>query len=89
MSKRYIKTSTTLFKRCLLAILPIMVEYDGRARLNWLIGEVADTTPVSDGLIAQIGTVGKNWLMLFTTNQIKQAVNQLEVGDWTLFAKAL
>ena len=67
----------------------ILVEYDGRAPLNWLTREVAHSTPVFDGRIERIGTVGKNSLMLFTTNQIKQAVLQFVVGDWSLFAKAM
>ena len=67
----------------------ILVEYDGRAPLNWLTREVAHSTPVFNGRIERIGTVGKNSLMLFTTNQIKQAVLQFVVGDWSLFAKAM
>ena len=67
----------------------ILVEYDGRAPLNWLTREVAHTTPVFDGRIERISTVGKNSLTLFTTNQIKQAVLQFVVGNWSLYAKAM
>ena len=67
----------------------ILVDYDGRAPLNWMTKAVAYSTPVFDGRIERIGNVGKNSLMLFTTNQIKQAVLQFVVGDWSLYAKAM
>ena len=44
---------------------------------------------VFKGRIERIGNVGKNSLMLFTTNQIKQSVLQLVVGDWSLYGDAM
>jgi DGQHR domain-containing protein len=67
----------------------LLVEYDGREPVNWLTREVSNGVRVFKGRIERIGNVGKNSLMLFTTNQIKQSVLQLVVGDWSLYGDAM
>lgn len=63
----------------------LLVEYDGRAPLNWVTQEVTHNAVVFKGRIERVGTVGKNSLKLFTTNQVKQGILQLVVGDWSLW----
>ena len=67
----------------------LLVEYDGREPLNALTRYTSTHTNVLRGRIEKIGSVGKNSLMLFTTNQIKQGIYQLLVGDWSLYASAI
>ena len=67
----------------------LLVEYDGREPVNALSKEVATGATIFRGRIERIGSVGKNSLMLFTNNQVKQAVLQLVVGDWSLYGGAL
>jgi len=67
----------------------LLVEYDGKAPVNWLTREVAKTVPIFQGRVERIGHMGKNSLMLFTTNQVKQGVLQLVVGDWALYGDAM
>ena len=66
-----------------------LVEYDGRELVNWLAREVSNAAHVFKGRVERIGNVGKNSLMLFTTNQVKQGVLQLVVGDWSLYGDAM
>ena len=67
----------------------LLVEYDGRAPINWITREVTTDVRTFRGRIERIGNVGKNSLMLFTTNQVKQGILQLVVGDWSLYAAAI
>ena len=67
----------------------LLVEYDGREPLNWMTREVSANVKVLKGRVERIGNVGKNSLMLFTSNQVKQGILQLLVGDWTLYAAAM
>ena len=67
----------------------LLVEYDGREPVNWLTKEVSDQSSLFKGRMERIGTVGKNSLKLFTTNQVKQGVLQLVVGDWSLYGHAM
>ena len=67
----------------------LLVEYDGREPVNWLTREVSNAVRIFKGRIERIGNVGKNSLMLFTTNQVKQGVLQLVVGDWSLYGDAM
>lgn len=67
----------------------LLVEYDGRAPVNWVTRDVSNRARIFKGRIERIGSVGKNSLMLFTTNQVKQAILQLVVGDWLLYADAM
>src|SRR5882724_4568055 len=67
----------------------LLVEYDGREPVNWLAREVSNAAHVFKGRVERIGNVGKNSLMLFTTNQVKQGVLQLVVGDWSLYGDAM
>ena len=67
----------------------LLVEYDGRAPVNWLTREVSNNVDVFRGRVERVGTVGKNSLMLFTTNQIKQGILQLVVGDWSMYGAAM
>jgi hypothetical protein len=67
----------------------LLVEYDGREPVNWLTREVSNSARVFKGRIERIGNVGKNSLMLFTTNQVKQGLLQLVVGDWSLYGDAM
>jgi DNA sulfur modification protein DndB len=67
----------------------LLVEYDGREPVNWLAREVSNAAHVFKGRVERIGNVGKNSLMLFTTNQVKQGVLQLVVGDWSLYGEAM
>ena len=67
----------------------LLVEYDGREPVNRLAKVVANHATIFKGRIERIGSVGKNSLMLFTNNQVKQAVLQLVVGDWSLYGDAL
>lgn len=67
----------------------LLVEFDGRAPLNWLTRDVCLSAQILKGRVEKVGTVGKNSLMLFTTNQVKQAVIQFLVGDWSLYHSAL
>ena len=68
----------------------LLVEYDGREPLNWLTRDLIASVSILAGRVEKIGrTVGKNSLMLFTSNQVKQGVLQLLVGDWTLYAGAM
>lgn len=67
----------------------LLVEYDGRAPINWATREVTNDVRIFQGRIERIGNVGKNSLMLFTTNQVKQGILQLVVGDWSLYAAAI
>jgi DNA sulfur modification protein DndB len=63
----------------------LLVEYDGREPLNWLAREVSNSVRVFKDRVERLGNVGKNSLILFTTNQVKQGVLQLVVGDWSLY----
>ena len=67
----------------------LLVEYDGREPTNWLAKEVITYSAIFEGRIERIGSVGKNSLMLFTNNQVKQGVLQLVVGDWSLYGNAM
>lgn len=67
----------------------LLVEYDGREPVNRMAKEVIARSTIFQGRIERIGSVGKNSLMLFTNNQIKQAILQLVVGDWSLYGDAL
>ena len=67
----------------------LLVEFDGRAPLNWLTRDIIQGARVLQGRVEKVGTVGKNSLMLFTSNQIKQAAIQSLVGDWSLYHSAL
>src|SRR5438093_10505238 len=64
----------------------LLVEYDGREPVNWLAKEVGNSARVFKGRVERFGSVGKNSLKLFTTNQVKQGVLQLVVGDWSIYA---
>ena len=66
----------------------LLVEYDGREPMNWLAKEVSTQSTIFSGRIERIGNVGKNSLMLFTSNQIKLGVWQLIVGDWSIYSAA-
>ena len=67
----------------------LLVEYDGREPTNWLAKEVITRSAIFQGRIERIGSVGKNSLMLFTNNQVKQGVLQLVVGDWSLYGHTM
>jgi hypothetical protein len=67
----------------------LLVEYDGRAPLNWVTQEITHKACILKGRVERIGSVGKNSLKLFTTNQVKQGVLQLVVGDWSLYNYAM
>jgi DNA sulfur modification protein DndB len=67
----------------------LLVEYDGREPVNWLAKEVGNSAHVFKGRVERLGSVGKNSLKLFTTNQVKQGVLQLVVGDWSLYGDAM
>ena len=67
----------------------LLVEYDGREPVNRMAKEVVGRATIFQGRIERIGSVGKNSLMLFTNNQVKQAILQLVVGDWSLYGDAL
>ena len=67
----------------------LLVEFDGREPLNALTRHVGANALILHGRVEKIGSVGKNSLMLFTTNQVKQAIYQLLVGDWSLYASAI
>ena len=65
----------------------LLVEYDGRAPLNWITRRVCAEAEVLGGRVERISnSIGKTSLMLFTTNQVKQGILQLVVGDWSLYA---
>lgn len=63
----------------------LLVEYDSREPLNWLTKELSNRATILRNRVERVGTVGKNSIKLFTTNQIKQAVLQVVVGDWSLW----
>lgn len=67
----------------------LLVEYDGRAPLNWATQELTHKANIMKSRVERIGSVGKNSLKLFTTNQVKQGVLQLVVGDWSLYNYAM
>ena len=67
----------------------LLVEFDGREPLNALTRYVGANALILHGRVEKIGSVGKNSLMLYTTNQVKQAIYQLLVGDWSLYASAI
>ena len=67
----------------------LLVEYDGREPVNAMAKEVVNGATIFHGRIERIGSVGKNSLMLFTNNQVKQGVLQLVVGDWSLYGDAM
>ena len=67
----------------------LLVEFDGRAPLNWLTRDIGQSAQILRGRVEKVGSVGKNSLMLFTSNQVKQSVIQLLVGDWSLYHSAL
>lgn len=67
----------------------LLVEYDGREPVNALTKEICAEATVLKGRIERVGTVGKNSLMLFTNNQVKQGIMQLVVGDWGMYADAM
>jgi DGQHR domain-containing protein len=66
----------------------LLVEYDGREPVNALTREISNHA-IFKGRVERIGTVGKTSLRLFTTNQVKQGVLQLVVGDWALYGEAM
>jgi len=63
----------------------LLVEYDSREPLNWISREVASNAAIFKGRVEKIGTVGKNSLLLFTSNQVKNAIVHLLAGDATLY----
>ena len=63
----------------------LLVEYDGREPLNWITREVSSEARVFKDRVEKIGNVGKTSLMLVTSNQLKQSILQILVGDWTLY----
>jgi hypothetical protein len=67
----------------------LLVEYDGREPVNWLAKAIGNSARVFKGRVERLGSVGKNSLKLFTTNQVKQGVLQLVVGDWSLYGDAM
>ncbi len=67
----------------------LLVEYDGRAPVNWVTQEITNKARLLKGRVERISSVGKNSLKLFTTNQVKQGVLQLVVGDWSLWGDAM
>lgn len=67
----------------------LLVEYDGRAPLNWVTQELTHRARIMKSRVERIGSVGKNSLKLFTTNQVKQGVLQVVVGDWSLYNDAM
>ena len=67
----------------------LLVEYDGREPVNAIAREVVAGAAIFQGRIERIGNVGKNSLMFFTNNQVKQAVLQLVVGDWSMYGDQL
>ena len=58
----------------------LLVEYDGREPMNRLAKEVSTQATIFSGRIERIGNVGKNSLMLFTSNQVKVGIAQLVAG---------
>lgn len=67
----------------------LLVEYDGREPVNSLTRAVTSHAKIFNGRVERIGSVGKNSLMLFTTNQVKQGVLHLIVGDWSMYGAAM
>ena len=67
----------------------LLVEYDGREPLNAMTRYISGNASVLRGRVERIGNVGKNSLMLFSTNQVKQGIHQFLVGDWSLYASAI
>lgn len=67
----------------------LLVEYDGRERVNALTKDVCAAAQIFQGRIERVNSVGKNSLMLFTNNQVKQGIMQLIVGDWSMFGDAM
>ena len=67
----------------------LLVEYDGREPVNALAKDVCTNASIFQGRIERVESVGKYSLMLFTNNQIKQAILQLVVGDWSMYGDAL
>jgi DGQHR domain-containing protein len=67
----------------------LLVEYDGRAPINWVTQEITSRAHILKGRVERIGSIGKNSLKLFTTNVVKQGVLQLVVGDWSLWNDAM
>ena len=60
----------------------LLVEYDRREPMNWLAREVSIHSRVLRNRTERIGkTVGKNSLMLFTSNQVKGGVALLVSGS--------
>ena len=64
----------------------LLVEYDGREPLNWITREVSAVARVFTDRVEKVGNIGKTSLMLATSNQLKQSILQILVGDWSLFA---
>ncbi|MDH3602426.1 MAG: DNA sulfur modification protein DndB [Candidatus Tectomicrobia bacterium] len=76
--------------QCMPLSKALLVEYDGREPINWISREITLNAVPFKGRIEKIGaSVGKNSLMMFTTNQVKQGIVHLLVGDWTLYGEAM
>ena len=67
----------------------LLVEYDGREPVNAIAKDICAKAAIFQGRIERIDSVGKNSLMLFTNNQVKQGIMQLVVGDWSMYGDAL
>ncbi len=67
----------------------LLVEYDGREAVNAIAKDVCNSATIFQGRIERIDSVGKNSLMLFTNNQVKQGIMQLVVGDWSMYGDAM
>ena len=65
----------------------LLVEYDGREPLNWISREVAAHATLLKGRVEKIGSVGKYSLLLFTSNQVKNAIVHLLAGNAALYAE--
>lgn len=68
----------------------LLVEFDGREPINSITREASAKAKILKGRVEKVSnTVGKNSLMMFTSNQVKQGVIQLLVGDWSLYNEAM
>jgi DNA sulfur modification protein DndB len=59
----------------------LLVEFDGRSIGNALAKEICQTVPLFRDRTERLGTIGKNSLKLFTTNQVKQGCFHLILGE--------
>jgi DGQHR domain-containing protein len=67
----------------------LLVEYDGREPVNAITKDICAKAAIFQGRIERIDSVGKNSLMLFTNNQVKQGIMQIVVGDWSMYGDAM